>query len=154
MMDHAKWMREALKEARKAFRKDEVPVGAVAVYEGKVVARGHNTKETHFDPTAHAEICCLRKAGQVLKSWRLYGVSFYTTLEPCPMCAGALIKARVKEVIYGTRDPKTGSAGSVVNIFRVKKWNHHPAVKGGVLKQECKEILQKFFKKIRKRRAL
>jgi tRNA(adenine34) deaminase len=146
---HEHFMGEALKEAQKAFDMDEVPVGAVIVKDGSIIARAHNTREMSQDATAHAEILAIRKACKVVGSWRLVGCSLYVTLEPCPMCAGAIILARLDRVVFGAWDPKAGAAGSVVNLFEVERFNHHPEVISGVLAEECGALLKVFFKQKR-----
>jgi len=143
-------MKMALAEAEKGFKKDEVPVGAVVVADGKVIARAHNLRESLVDPTAHAEILALKKAGKKLGGWRLNEATLYTTLEPCPMCAGAVVHSRVKELVYGADDPKAGACGSIMNIVSSGHLNHKVKVVSGVMKKECSEILKVFFKKIRK----
>jgi tRNA(adenine34) deaminase len=145
------YMSEALKEARKAFSEDEVPVGAVVVYEGRIIARGHNQIERLKDPTAHAEMLALTSACNYLRTKWLNGASIYVTIEPCSMCAGALVLARIKGVYFGARDPKTGACGSVVNIANHRKLNHRIKVKGGILELECSSLLKDFFKKKRRR---
>lgn len=143
------FMQEALKEARRAAEKDEVPVGAVVVYKGKIIARGHNQVETLKDPTAHAEMIALTSAANYLGNKWLLGASVYATIEPCSMCAGALVLSRVKSLIYGAADPKAGACGSVYNIVNNKKLNHRIKVTKGVLKEECGILLKEFFKKKR-----
>lgn len=143
------YMSEALKEARRAFEEDEVPVGCVIVHEGKIIARGHNQIERLKDPTAHAEIIAITSASNYLGTKWLNGASLYVTIEPCSMCAGALVLARVKSLFFGAFDPKTGACGSVVNIVNHKKLNHRVKVKSGILKEECGEILKNFFRKKR-----
>lgn len=143
------YMREALKEAQKAFDKDEVPVGCVIVYEGKIIARAHNQVELLNDPTAHAEMIALTSAASFLNSKWLNDVSLYVTIEPCSMCAGALVLARIKNLIYGATDPKTGACGSILNIVNHKKLNHRIKVTKGILEEECAAILKEFFKKKR-----
>ncbi len=142
-------MREALKEAQKAFEKDEVPVGAVIVYQDKVIARGYNQVELLKDPTAHAEMLALTSATAYFNAKWLNDVCAYVTIEPCAMCAGAFVLARIKKIIYGADDPKTGACGSVVNIVNNKKLNHRIDVKKGILKDECGALLKEFFKKKR-----
>lgn len=144
------FMKEALKEAKKAYEKLEVPVGCVIVYDGKIIARAHNQKETKFDTTNHAEILAIQKASKKLKSWRLLDCEMYITLEPCPMCAGAIINSRIKKIYIGTMDQKTGAAGSVLNLFKDYKFNHNVEVETGVLKEGCEGILKDFFKMLRK----
>ncbi len=146
------FMKEALKEAKKAYKKDETPVGAVIVKDGKVIARGHNEKELKNDPTLHAEISAIRKACKKLNSWRLNDCDMYVTLEPCAMCAGAIIQARVGRLFIGTTDPKAGAVGSVVDILGVDKFNHRVEVSYGLLMEECSKILKDFFKELRQRK--
>ena len=141
-----KYIKEALKQADKAQKKDEVPVGAVLVHKGKIVARGHNRNIELNDPTAHAEIIAIREACKKLKNHRLNGCKLYVTLEPCAMCAGALVLARASEIIFGAYDPKTGACGSVFNIADNKKLNHRIKVTGGVLEKYCSSLLKKFFR--------
>lgn len=145
-----KFMKEALKEAKKAYDKLEVPVGAVIVKDGKVIARAHNLKETKFDTTNHAEIIAIQKASKKLKSWRLLDCEMYVTLEPCSMCAGAIINSRIKKVYIGANDEKTGAVGSVLNLFDDYKFNHNVEFEKGILKKECENILKDFFKELRK----
>jgi tRNA(adenine34) deaminase len=146
-------MREALKEAEKAFSEDEVPVGAVIVYEGKIIARGHNQIERLKDPTAHAEMLALTSAANYLGSKWLSGASIYVTIEPCSMCAGALVLARIKRLYFGARDPKTGACGSVTNIANNRKLNHRIKATKGILKEECCSLLKRFFKQKRRRKV-
>jgi tRNA(adenine34) deaminase len=143
-------MKAALHEALKGYKKDEIPVGAVIVVDGKVIARAHNLRESLIDPTAHAEILCIKKAARKLGGWRLSSATLYTTLEPCPMCAGAIVHSRVKELVFGADDPKAGACGSIMNIVSSAHLNHRVKVVSAVLKAECSEILIKFFKKLRK----
>ncbi len=145
-----KFMKEALKEAKKAYDKLEVPVGAVIVRNGKIIARGHNLKETKFDTTNHAEIIAIQKASKKLKSWRLLDCEMYVTLEPCSMCAGAIINSRIKKVYIGANDEKTGAVGSVLNLFEDYKFNHNVEFEKGILKEDCENILKDFFKNLRK----
>ena len=146
---HESFMNEALKEAQKAFKMGEAPIGAVIVKDGKIIARAHNLKEKKQDATSHAEIEVIRIASEVLGAWRLDECSMYVTLEPCPMCAGAIIQARVPNLYIGAMDRKAGAAGSVVDLFRVKEFNHQVDVAYGVLFEPCGEILTKFFKERR-----
>lgn len=143
-------MRQALKEAEKAYKKMEVPVGAVIVKDGKIIARAHNQKETKTDTTKHAEILAIQKASKKLKSWRLIDCEMYVTLEPCTMCAGAIINSRIKKVYIGAMDKKTGAVGSVLNLFEDYVFNHKVESQVGILAQECEEILKMFFKELRK----
>ena len=148
-----KYMKEALKEAQKAYEKLEVPVGAVIVKDGKIIARAYNQKETKFDTTKHAEILAIQKASKKLKSWRLIDCEMYVTLEPCPMCAGAIIQSRIKKVYYGVSDEKTGAVGSKLNLFKDYKFNHNVEVENEILTDKCKELLQKFFIELRKEKS-
>ena len=147
-----KYMKVAMKEAHKAELKDEVPIGAVIVCDGKIIARAHNTRQTKQISTHHAEILCIEKACRKLNSWRLEGCELYVTLEPCPMCAGAIQQSRIKKVVFGAYDPKGGFFGSNFNINEVKGLNHYPEVEGGILKEETAQLLKDFFKKKRERR--
>lgn len=144
------FMKEALKEAQKAYNKLEVPVGCVIVKDGKIIARAHNLKETKFDTTKHAEILAIQKASKKLKSWRLLDCEMYITLEPCSMCAGAIINSRIKKIYIGAMDTKTGAAGSVLNLFQDYKFNHIVEVERDILKDDCEKILKDFFKELRK----
>lgn len=145
-----KFMQEALKEAKKAYNKLEVPVGAVIVKDGKVIARAHNLKETKLDTTKHAEILAIQKASKKLESWRLLDCEMYVTLEPCSMCAGAIINSRMKKIYIGTLDEKTGAAGSVLNLFEDYKFNHEVEVEKGIMKEQCESMLKDFFKNLRR----
>lgn len=145
-----KFMQEALKEAKKAYNKLEVPVGAVIVKDGKVIARAHNLKETKLDTTKHAEILAIQKASKKLESWRLLDCEMYVTLEPCSMCAGAIINARMKKIYIGTLDEKTGAAGSVLNLFEDYKFNYEVEVEKGIMKEQCESMLKDFFKNLRR----
>ncbi|MGN1327049.1 MAG: tRNA adenosine(34) deaminase TadA [Clostridia bacterium] len=151
-IDTKKFMKEALKEAQKSYEKEEIPVGAVIVKDNKIIARGHNLKETKTDTTNHAEIIAIKKASQKLKSWRLTGCTMYVTLEPCTMCAGALIQARLDKVVIGAMDEKTGACGSVLNVLEDYTFNHKVEIEKGIMEEECREILQKFFKELRKKK--
>ncbi len=148
------YMKEALKEARKAYEKGEVPVGAVIVKNEKIIARAHNLKEIKKDTTKHAEILAIQKASKKLEAWRLEECKMYVTLEPCTMCAGAMINSRIKKVVIGTLDQKTGACGSVLNLFEDYKFNHKVEYKVGVLQKECEEILKEFFKDLRKTKKI
>lgn len=144
-----RFMAEALREAEKALALDEVPIGAVVVYEGTVFARGYNQRESAGDPTAHAEILALRAAAARRGSWRLHGMTLYVTLEPCPMCAGALVNARLDRLVFGAFDPKAGAAGSLMNITNDARLNHRLAVTGGVLAEPAGQLLRDFFQRKR-----
>jgi len=138
-----------LQEARKAYALGEVPVGAVIIKKGKVLGRGHNLKETLGDPTAHAEIMAIRKAAISEGGWRILDATMYVTLEPCPMCAGAIVMARIPELVIGTRDPRTGACGSLWDITNDERLNHEVKVTFGIREDECKEILERFFSDLR-----
>ena len=146
MTNDEKFMLQAIKEASKAEEKDEVPIGAVIVVNGKVISRGHNLRETTNDPTGHAEIIAIKKAAKKLKSWRLPDATLYVTLEPCSMCAGAILNSRIKRVVYAAKDPKGGALGSSFNLFDQPYLNHHPEIQSGVLEEVCSQNLKKFFK--------
>ena len=145
-----KYMQEALKEAKKAYNKKEIPVGAVIVKDNKIIARAHNVKEEKNDTTKHAEIIAIQKASKKLNSWRLVDCEMYVTLEPCSMCAGALINSRIKKVYVGAMDTKTGACGSVLNLLEDYTFNHKVEIEKGILQEKCTEILQEFFKELRK----
>jgi tRNA(adenine34) deaminase len=140
------WMSEALAEARRAAAEGEVPIGAVVVYEGQIVGRGRNARERLHDPTAHAEVLALQQASQALRRWRLTGTTVYATLEPCPMCAGALVNARVDRLVYAVADPKAGAVGTLFDIARDPRLNHRVEVTSGVLAVECGDLLRGFFR--------
>ena len=145
-----KWfMEQAYKEALKAYKKNEVPIGAVIVKDGKIIARGHNERELKQDATLHAEITAIRKACKKLNSWRLNDCDIYVTLEPCAMCAGALIQSRIKTLYIGALDPRAGAAGSVIDVFKIKEFNHRVEVVYGIMEEECSEILKRFFRELR-----
>jgi tRNA(adenine34) deaminase len=139
------FMRLAIREAERALEHDDVPVGAVAVHQGEVVGAGHNERELRQDPSAHAEMLALRETARALGSWRLLGTILYVTLEPCAMCAGAIVLGRVPRVVYGTTDPKAGAAGSVLDVLAEPRLNHRPEVAGGLLAAECAALLVDFF---------
>ena len=149
-MGHDMFMREALAEAEKAQAKGEVPIGAVLVKDGEVIASGHNLKETLQDPTAHAEMIAIREAAGKLRSWRLDDADLYVTIEPCPMCMGAMLQARVRRVIFGAFEPKAGAAGSTVDLSVIRQFNHRIEVIDGVLEEECRRLMQEFFQERRK----
>ena len=147
-MDHEAYMSQALELAREAAAGGDVPVGCVIVRDGEVIGRGRNRREERGDATAHAEVEAIRDACARLGSWRLHRCVLYVTLEPCPMCAGAIVNARVEEVRYGVKDEKAGCCGSVLNLFE-ERFNHRPRVYQGPLKRECEAVLQEFFQKLR-----
>jgi tRNA(adenine34) deaminase len=142
------WMREAIAEANKALAADEVPIGAVVVHEptGRIIGRGHNRRENDHDPTAHAEILALREAARTLGHWRLLDCVLVVTLEPCPMCAGAAVNARIPKLIYGCADPKAGAVRTLYRLCEDERLNHRVAVEEGVLAEECAELLRSFFR--------
>ncbi len=145
-LDHQHWMKIALDEANQAALQNEVPVGAVLVLNNQEIARGHNMPIQKHDPSAHAEIMVLRKAATELENYRLPGLSLYVTLEPCLMCAGAIMNSRIANVYFGASDSKTGVAGSVMNAFENTQLNHHCSIEGGIMAEECASILKDFFK--------
>ena len=147
---HEHFMRLALEEAQTAFQEDEVPIGAVIVHEDRVIARAHNQRERLCDPTAHAEMIAITQAAQTLKSWRLDGCVLYVTLEPCPMCAGAIVLGRIPTVVYGAADPKAGAAGSLFQLLDDGRLNHRCQILAGVLAGPCGEILSRFFQQQRR----
>jgi len=151
MTDDEKFMREALEEAKKSQSEMEVPIGAVVVYENKIISRGRNKRELSCNALSHAEIVAINNACQELNRWRLTDCTIYVTLEPCPMCAGAIIQSRIKKVYIGAMDEKTGAAGSVLNLFKDYKFNHNVELENGILEEQCKTILKDFFKMLRKK---
>lgn len=152
MEEKIKFMKEALKEASKSYKKEEIPVGAVIVKDNKIIAKAHNLKETKHDCTNHAEILAIKKACKKLNSWRLTGCTMYVTLEPCSMCTGALILSRIDKVVIGTMDEKTGACGSVLNLSKDYKFNHVLDIETGILENECKTMIQQFFKELRNKK--
>jgi tRNA(adenine34) deaminase len=143
--DDEPFMRLAVREAARALDHDDVPVGAVVVVDGEVIGAGHNERELRQDPTAHAEVIALREAARNLGTWRILDSTLYVTLEPCAMCAGAIVLGRVGRVVYGTADPKAGAAGSVMDVLAEPRFNHRPVVAGGLLREECAALLVDFF---------
>ena len=152
MLKKEKFMKEAIKQAKKAYDKEEIPVGAVIVKDGKIIARGYNKKEEKKDTTHHAEIIAIQKASRKIGAWRLQDCEMYVTLEPCAMCTGALIQARLKRVYIGTMDPKTGACGSVLNLLEDYKFNHKVEVETNIMQKECEKILKDFFKYLRSKK--
>jgi tRNA(adenine34) deaminase len=142
-------MKEAIAEARKAEQLREVPIGAVVVWQDQIIGRGHNLRETSLDPLAHAELIAIKQASEHLQAWRLLDCRLYVTLEPCPMCAGAIVQSRIPQVIYGTADPKAGCAGTLMNLLQDDRFNHRVDVIDGVLQEECSTMLTQFFRKLR-----
>ncbi|MCO5386248.1 MAG: tRNA adenosine(34) deaminase TadA [Desulfosporosinus sp.] len=148
-MLHQDWMRMALEQAQMAFEQGEVPIGALVVHNGQPIALAHNEREQKNDPTAHAEVLVIQRAAKVLGSWRLTDATLYVTLEPCPMCAGAIMQSRIKQLVYGAMDLKGGATGSVMNVLDYTLWNHRVDVVAGVLEEECVDILKSFFRRLR-----
>ena len=152
MSENEKYMKEAIRQARKAEKLGEVPIGCVIVYEGKIIGRGYNRRNTDGQTLAHAELTAIRRANKKMGDWRLEDCTMYVTLEPCQMCAGAIVQARMKKVVAGSMNPKAGCAGSVLNLLQMKGFNHQVEFEKGVLEDECTEMLQGFFKALRERR--
>lgn len=144
-----KYMKEALKQAKKAAALGEVPIGCVIVYEGKIIGRGYNRRNTDKNTLAHAEITAINRASKKIGDWRLEGCTLYVTLEPCQMCAGAIVQARIPEVVMGCMNPKAGCGGSILNILEMPEFNHQVQVSRGILEQECSEMLKSFFADLR-----
>ena len=146
-------MLEAIKEAEKAMSKGEIPIGAIVVKDGEITGKGHNLTESLKDPTAHAEMIAIREAAASLGGWRLTGCTMYVTVEPCPMCAGALVWSRMKKIYIGTMDPKSGACGSIFNIVSCNKLNHEIEIETGVMQKECEGIMKDFFKGLREKKS-
>ena len=151
MNSDAYWMKKALAQAQLAASKDEVPIGCVIVYKDKILSRAYNQREKKQSSLAHAEILAIEKACKKLGSWRLEDCTLYVTLEPCPMCTGAIIQSRIPRVVFGAYDPKGGCMGSCTNLLEVKGFNHYPSYTGGILEEECSSLLKEFFKQKRKK---
>ena len=149
-----KYMREALRQARKAYKLDETPIGCVIVHDGQIIGRGYNRRNTDKSPLAHAEISAIKKASRKLGDWRLEECTLYVTLEPCQMCAGAIIQSRVTRVVVGCMNPKAGCAGSVLNLLDVKAFNHQAELTTGVLEEECSALMTGFFRELRERKKM
>lgn len=149
-----RYMREAIRQAKKAARINEVPIGCVIVYDDRIIARGYNRRNTDKSTLAHAEIAAIRKASRVIGDWRLEGCTLYVTLEPCQMCAGAIVQARIPRVVIGTMNAKAGCAGSVINILQMEGFNHRVDITKGVLMEQCKNMMQEFFVKLRSEKKL
>ena len=149
-----KYMKQAIKQAKKAYAIDEVPIGCVIVNDadGKIIARGYNRRNTDKNTLSHAELNAIRKASKKLGDWRLEGCTMYVTLEPCQMCAGAIVQARIPKVVIGAMNPKAGCAGSVLNILQIDKFNHQVEIERGILEEECSQMLSDFFKELRRRK--
>ncbi len=151
LTEDEKYMKEALKEAMKGYKIGEVPIGCVIVYEGKIIGRGYNRRKTDKSTLSHAEITAIKKASKYIGDWRLEGCTLYVTLEPCQMCSGAIVQARIDRVVMGCMNPKAGCGGSLLNILQMDCFNHQVEVTRGILEQECSDILVKFFKELRVR---
>ena len=149
MTDQERFMKEAIRQAKKARALEEVPIGCVIVRDGTILARGYNRRNIEGSTLAHAEIIAIKKASKKLQDWRLEDCELYVTLEPCPMCAGAIVQARVSEVVIGSMNPKAGCAGSILNMLEMHEFNHQVKVERGVLKEECSEMLSAFFRRLR-----
>lgn len=147
------FMKQAIRQAKKAYVLDEVPIGCVIVYEGNIIARGYNRRNTDKNTLSHAELNAIRKASRKLGDWRLDGCTMYVTLEPCQMCAGAIVQSRIQKVVMGCRNPKAGCAGSILNLLQVPKFNHQVELEEGILEQQCSELIKEFFRNLREKRA-
>ena len=152
LTEDEKYMREAIRQAKKAWKIEEVPIGCVIVYEGKIIGRGYNRRTTDKNPLAHAEILAIKKASRKMGDWRLEDCTLYVTLEPCQMCAGAIVQARMKRVVVGCMNPKAGCAGSVLNLLQVEHFNHQAEIVYDVLKEECSTMLSDFFRQLREKK--
>ena len=146
-----KYMKEAIRQAKKAYALEEVPIGCVIVYEGKIIGRGYNRRTTDKDPLAHAEMIAMKKASKKMNDWRLENCTMYVTLEPCQMCAGAIVQARIKKVVMGCMNPKAGCAGSILNLLNIEQFNHQVEQETGVLGEECSSLMKQFFKELREK---
>lgn len=154
MPDNNKYMRAAIQQAKKAYKLGEVPIGCVIVYQDKIIGRGYNRRNTDKNTLAHAEISAIKKASKKMGDWRLEDCDLYVTLEPCQMCSGAIVQARIKKVVIGSMNPKAGCAGSILNILQMPEFNHQVEIERGVLEEECSNMLKDFFKELRKRNKL
>lgn len=152
LTEEEKYMKEAIRQARKAWKLQEVPIGCVIVKDGKIIARGYNRRNTDKNTLAHAELLAIRKASRAVGDWRLEECTMYITLEPCQMCAGAIVQARIPRVVIGSRNPKAGCAGSILNLLQVPEFNHQVELQEGVLEEECSAMLTDFFRELRNRR--
>lgn len=152
MTQDEKYMKEAMKQAKKAAAIEEVPIGCVIVYEDKIIARGYNKRNLKKNTLAHAEIIAMNKASRVIGDWRLEGCTMYVTLEPCPMCAGAIVQARIPRVVIGSMNPKAGCAGSVLNLLQMAQFNHQVEIEKGILGEECSTMLSTFFRELREKK--
>ena len=153
MNQEERFMREALRQAKKAYALNEVPIGCVIEYEGKIIARGYNRRNTDKNTLAHAELLAIKRASKKLGDWRLEGCTMYVTLEPCQMCAGAIVQARISRVVVGSMNPKAGCAGSILNLLQMPQFNHQVELQTGVLKEECSAMLSGFFRELREKKA-
>lgn len=149
MMTDEKYMKEALKQAKKAYLIGEVPIGCVIVYQDKIIGRGYNRRNTRKTTLAHAELSAINKASKIMGDWRLEDCTMYVTLEPCQMCSGAIVQARIKRVVVGTMNPKAGCAGSILNLLQMPGFNHQVELASGIMEEECTKILQDFFRELR-----
>ena len=149
--EEEKYMKEAIKEARKAYKLGEVPIGCVIVYEGRIIGRGYNRRKTDKNTLSHAEITAIKKASKAMGDWRLEGCTMYVTLEPCQMCAGACVQARIDKVVIGCMSPKSGCAGSILNILQMQQFNHQVEIQKGILEEQCSSMLTEFFSELRER---
>ncbi|MBS5129173.1 MAG: tRNA adenosine(34) deaminase TadA [Lachnospiraceae bacterium] len=152
LTDDERFMKEAIRQARKAYAIGEVPIGCVIVYEGRVIARGYNRRTIDKNTLAHAELLAIRKASRKVDDWRLEGCTMYVTLEPCQMCSGAIIQARIPKVVVGCMNPKAGCAGSILNLLDVPQFNHQAELVTGVLEEECSQMMKEFFKELREKK--
>ena len=149
-----KYMRAAIREAKKAYALEEVPIGCVIVYQDKIIARGYNRRNTDKNTVAHAEMSAIKKASKKLGDWRLEGCTMYVTLEPCQMCAGAIVQARIDEVVIGSMNPKAGCTGSILNLLDIQAFNHQADLTTGVLEEECSQLMKQFFRELREARKM
>ena len=152
MTQDEKYMKQAIKQAQKAYAIDEVPIGCVIVYDGKIIARGYNRRNIDANTLSHAELNAIKKASKRLGDWRLEGATMYVTLEPCQMCAGALVQSRIDRVVIGAMNKKAGSCGSVINLLDMAEFNHRVEIASGVCEQECSSMLSRFFRELRERK--
>ena len=154
MNQDEKYMKAAIRQAKKAYALDEVPIGCVIVQDNKIIARGYNRRNTDKNALAHAEISAIKKASKKTGDWRLEDCTMYVTLEPCQMCAGAIVQSRMKKVVIGAMNPKAGCAGSIINILQMKQFNHQAEMENGILEKECADMLSTFFKELREKKKL
>ena len=152
MTEDEKFMKEAIRQAKKAYALEEAPIGCVIVLDGKIIARGYNRRDSDKNTLAHAELNAIRKASRKLGDWRLDGCAMYVTLEPCPMCAGAIVQSRIQRVVMGCRNPKAGCAGSVMNLLQAPGLNHRAEIAEGIFEEECSELMRRFFRELREKR--